>query len=556
MAAVVYHGGTILTMVDDRREVDAVAIRDGRIVGAGTIADATAAAGADASQIDLAGRTMMPAFIDSHGHFMNATMVVRWANVQGVPAGPVTNVADIVATLHAHVERWGIEPGEWIIGYGYDRSNLDEARELTVDDLDPHFPDNPIMLIHSSNHGAVLNSAAFASVGYDEHTETPAGGIIVRKPGSNVPAGYIMETAFLPIYAGMQKPSENELLGRLFDAQQIYASAGVATCQEGAANVKDVAFLRRAAASGELYIDVNYLPLVLDVPALVKESFPNFTGGPFELPEGSAAAFGTYQDRLKLQGIKFFTDGSPQGKTAFWTEPLLTPGPGGETNWRGQPVIPPEAIYAGMQEVIGKGIQIYCHSNGDAGIDIMIEGVRRAGVQAADDRRLVVIHSQCMRPDQLDSYAELGLSPSFFTAHCFYWGDEHLANLGPERASFLSPMRSAFDKGLRCSNHADFSVTPMEPLRIIWSSIARRSKNGTPIGPDQAIDRWQALKSMTIEAAWQLFEEDAKGTIEIGKLADLVILDANPLDVELDAIPDIGVIETIKEGVTVFPPVR
>jgi predicted amidohydrolase YtcJ len=556
MAEVVYHGGPILTMVDDRRFVDAVAVRDGRIVGAGTHDEAVASVGADATVVDLHGRTLMPAFIDAHGHFMNATQVVRWANVQGVPAGPVREIADIVAALRAHVERWSIEPGEWIIGYGYDRSNLGEARELTVDDLDPHFPDHPIMLIHSSNHGAVFNSAGFAIVGYDERTVTPAGGVIVRKPGTNIPAGYIMETAFLPIYADMPKPSDGELLDRLFDAQQIYARVGVTSCQEGAAKAKDIAFLRAAGAAGLLYLDVNCLALVLDVPELVKEHYPDFTGGPFELPESSAEAFGTYRDRVKLQGIKFFADGSPQGKTAFWTEPLLTGGPGGEPDWRGQPVFPPETVWSAMAEVLDKGVQVFCHANGDAAIDMMIEGVRRAGVTASDDRRSVVIHSQCMRPDQLDAYAELGLSPSFFTAHCFYWGDEHLANLGPTRTSFLSPMRAAFDKGLRCANHADFSVTPMEPLRMIWTSIARRSKQGTSIGPDQAIERWEALRALTIEAAWQLFEEDQKGTIEVGKLADLVILDANPLDVDLDAIPDIGVVETIKEGVTIYPPAR
>ncbi|MGI9161449.1 MAG: amidohydrolase [Mycobacterium sp.] len=551
-ADVIYRGGTIITMVDERPRVEAIAVAGGRIIAAGSEQEVMSSKGDATVVVDLAGTTLLPSFIDSHGHFMNAPQVVKWANVQGVPAGPITKVADFVPVLQAHVEKFALKPGDWIIGYGYDRSNLAEARELTVDDLDPFFPDNPVMLIHSSNHGAVLNSAAFKKVGYDENTPTPPGGVIVRKPGTNVPAGFIMETAFLPIFANMPQPGEREMLNTLDEAQQIYARAGVTTCQEGATHAKDLRFLRKGAAEGLLYLDVVSLPFILEVPALVREYSPDFSGAPMELPDESRDAFGTYTNHLKLQGIKFALDGSPQGKTAFWTEPLLTGGPGGEQNWRGQPLFPPETVFKALAEVYSKGIQVFCHTNGDAAIDMIIDGMRAAGVTAADDRRTVIVHSQCMRPDQMDAYVELGFSPSFFTAHTFYWGEEHLANLGPERAAFISPMATAISRGLHCSNHTDFSVTPMEPMRVMWSSIRRTSKKGTVLGPDERIDIWQALKSQTIEAAWQLFEENHKGTLEPGKLADLVILDANPLEVETDGLLDITVIETIKEGKTVY----
>jgi predicted amidohydrolase YtcJ len=183
---------------------------------------------------------------------------------------------------------------------------------------------------------------------------------------------------------------------------------------------------------------------------------------------------------------------------------------------------------------------------------MIIDGAHLAGVKASEDRRTVIIHSQAMRPDQLDTYAELGFSPSFFTMHTFFWGTEHTANLGEKRASFISPMASAIAKGLVCSNHSDFSVCPMDPMRMMWSSVTRQAREGQIIGPAERIDRWQALKALTINAAWQLFEEDQKGTLEAGKLADLVILDANPLTVETDAILDIQVVETLKEGETVY----
>ena len=556
-AETIYRGGTIVTMVDDRREAQALAVAGGRILAVGTEQDVLTTLGPDTDVVDLAGRTLLPSFIDSHGHFISAAQVLMWANVQGVPAGPITKVADIVPVLQKHVatlalKTGALKPGDWIVGYGYDRSNLAEQRELTVDDLDPAFPDNPVMLIHSSMHGAVLNSAAFARIGYDADTPTPAGGLIVRKPGTTVPAGLIMETAFLPIIDNMPQPGEREMLDRLDKAQQIYARVGVTTCQEGATHAKDLRFLRKAAEEGLLYLDVVSLPFMLDIPELAKDFEPGFSGAPMQLPDRARDAFGQYNNHLKLQGIKFVLDGSPQGKTAYWTQPLLTPGPGGEPNWRGQPVMPPEDINKALAEVYGKGIQVFCHANGDAAIDMAIDGMRKAGARAADDQRTVVIHSQCMRPDQLDHYAELGFTPSFFTAHTFYWGDEHLANLGPQRAAFMSPMASAFAKGLHCSNHTDYVVTPMEPMRVMWSSIKRTSRSGKVLGPDERIDIWQALRSQTIEAAWQMFEEDRKGTLEQGKLADLVILDANPLVAETDSLLDIRVLETVKEGKTVY----
>jgi len=551
-ADTIYRNGTVLTMVDDRRQADAVAVAGGKILAVGSEADVMATKGANTVVVDLAGHTLMPSFIDAHGHFMNAIQVVKWANVQGVPAGPISSIADFVPVLQEQARTFALKPGDWIIGYGYDRSNLVEGRELNVDDLDPAFPDNPIMLIHSSNHGAVLNTAAFRLVGYDENTPTPPGGIIVRKPGTNIPYGLIMETAFLPIFTKAPKPSERQLLDTLDDAQKIYTRVGVTTVQEGATAAKDLRVLRKGADEGLLYLDVVSLPLFLEIPELAQDFAPDFVGGPADIPDEAAKAFGTYNNRLKLQGIKFIIDGSPQGKTAFWTQPLLTPGPDGQPDWRGQPLFPPETILKTMAAVHAKGLQVFCHANGDAAIDLAIDGMRATGVKAADDRRTVIVHSQCMRPDQLDPYAELGFSPSFFSAHTFYWGDEHLANLGPQRADFISPMASAFAKGLRCSNHSDFSVTPMEPMRVMWSSMVRTSKKGVVLGADERIDNWKALQALTIEAAWQIFEEKTKGSLEAGKLADMVILDANPLTAAPEALLDIAVLETLKEGKTVY----
>ena len=156
------------------------------------------------------------------------------------------------------------------------------------------------------------------------------------------------------------------------------------------------------------------------------------------------------------------------------------------------------------------------------------------------------------RPDQLDSYVELGITPSFFTAHTFFWGDIHLENLGQERAFFLSPMKSAQGKGIRFSNHNDFSVTPLEPMRMTQTAMDRLSRKGVVIGPDERVDVWTALKALTVDAAFQIREEKEKGTLEPGKLADLVILEADPTTTDVEKISDIEVIETFKEGKSVY----
>jgi hypothetical protein len=548
----IFYGGTIVTVEDAEPIAEAVAVAGGRIVAVGSETDIMALATESTERVDLQGATLLPGFVDSHGHFMNAPQIVRWVNVSGEPVGPVGSIADIVSEIQKYVDSVKPAPGEWIIGYGYDVNVITDGKELSRDDLDPHFPDNPVMLIHVSNHGCVMNSRGFEIFGMDETTPTPDGGLILRKDDSNEPDGLLMETAFLPIFAELPKPSEQELLDTLDAAQDIYASRGVTTAQEGATHKSDLEFLIRAADEDRFKIDIVALPLVIEFPALIAEYAPKFQGGPMELPDTAALAFGTYRNRLKLQGVKIPLDGSPQGKTAFWSEPLLTGGPEGEDDYVGFPLFPPEVVAPVVAEFVSKGIQTFTHANGDAAIDMLVDAIRDAGVSASDDRRDCVIHSQFMRPDQLDSYVELGLTPSFFTLHTFFWGDVHIANTGFERAGFMSPMVSALEKSIRFSNHSDFSVTPMDPMRMMHSSITRRTRTGVVVGEDQRVDIMTALRTMTIDAAWQIFEEDTKGSIAPGKLADFVVLDRNPLEVETDALMEIEVLETFKEGESIW----
>ncbi len=552
-ADIVFYGGPIVTVNDAQPSAEAVAVKDGTIVAVGAENEIRATLiDPNTRVIDLAGKTLLPGFIDGHGHFMNAPRIATWANVSLEPVGPVKAIPDILKVLVDHVAAKNIAKGEWVMAYGYDASGLAEKRELTRRDIDSVLPDRPVMAIHVSNHGAVLNSMAMKIFDITADTPTPEAGVILREPGSNRPAGLIMETAFMPVFAKVPQPDEAELLDLLRPAQEIYARAGVTTAQEGATHADELTFLRKAAEENRLYIDVVSLPFIAEVPKIFTEYLTiNTDGRPVAIGDPSLE-FNTYKNRLKLGGVKFVFDGSPQGRTAFWTKPLLTGGPSGEKDWVGEPSFPKDVFDSLYKKMADRNIQIWSHANGDAAIDLVIGAADGAGIRAGDDRRHVVVHSQCMRPDQLDRYVKLGLSASFFVTHTYFWGDVHVANLGRERAFFISPMKSAQAKGIPFSNHCDFSITPLDPMRMIWSSVQRKSKTGIVIGPDERIDVMTAIKALTIIPAWHYREEASKGSIEVGKLADLVILDKNPLTVPVDDIPGIKVVETLKEGRTIY----
>lgn len=534
----VYYGGDIITMVGDEPQyAEAVVQSEGRIVFVGSKEEALATYGGKADEVDLLGKTMLPGFIDPHGHFMFALNMVNQVNVANPPVGPAVDIPSTIAAVEAYQAEAQVPEGGWIVGWGYDQDGLAEGRHITKSDLDAHFPNHKVMLIHVSGHGAVMNSMALESSGIDENTETPAGGIINRLPGSNEPAGLVMETAYLPVFENLPRPSESELLELMKPAQMMYASEGYTHAQEGFTHLKDVHFLMKAAEQGRIFLDIISLPGFAEAPLFLNN--PKYV-------------FGKYDNGFKLQGIKFTQDGSPQGRTAYVTEPYLTGGPGGEKNWRGEPTQPKEAFIEQVKAAFDAGLQVFVHANGDATIDQTIEAVEAAGVTAADDRRTVVVHSALQRPDHLDRYVELGMSPSYFTNHCFFWGDVHVKNIGREKADFIHPVKSAVEKGLVYSNHTDFNITPLDPFFAIWTAMARESRSGEVIGPDQRIDAYTALQGLTTGPAWQIFEEDRKGMIKEGMLADFVILSANPLETGVDGIRDIEAVETIKQGQTIF----
>ena len=526
-ADTIFHGGTIITVDDGLPTAEAVAVANGRIVAVGTTLEVFKLQGATTKLIDLAGKTLVPGFVDGHSHFMSCIDFLRQANCWSPPAGTCQSVADVIAALGEQAARNGAKPGEFIVGFGYDPELLHEKRGPSRAELDAAFPDNPVIVIHVSAHGATLNSKALAHYGITALTPTPPGGVIGRQTGSQEPDG-------------VPGPTPDEMLALLPEGQKLYLAAGVTTAQEGATNKNQLDLLRAAADRGLLELDVVALPFVTDFDAIFGSGVP---------PKLERA----YRNRLRIGGVKILSDGSPQAKTAFFTKPYLTGGPAGEKEWRGEPTFTPGEIAEFVKRVYAGDAPLFMHCNGDAAIDALLEAHRAAaGDDPSRDRGTVAVHAQFIRPDQLQKFLAWKITPSFYTEHCFYFGDTHVKNRGRQQADSISPMKSALRLGMHPANHTDFNVAPIDQINTISTAVNRRTRSGMILGEGERVTPIEALRAITLDGARLYGEETQKGSIAIEKLADLVILSANPLVVPPETINEITVEETIKEGKTVW----
>ncbi|RYY35099.1 MAG: amidohydrolase [Sphingobacteriaceae bacterium] len=538
-ADVIYINGKVLTMDSANSIAQAVAVKDGKILLVGTSAAVSKLKNAQTTVIDLKGKTLMPGIIDGHSHFMSLGRF-KTVDISPPPVGTVKTIADIVKAIKEYQVKNKIPKGEWISARGYDPDQLVEKRHPEKEDLDAAFPDNPVILTHTSGHMSVVNSKALEVSGVTEATADPAGGQLVRKPNSMEPTGLLLEKARSVLKMGGNTTSLGEQLELLKKQQDYYASYGITTAQDGSTSFESVELLQKAAERKLLFIDIEALPAYPIIDKLI--------GNP-------AYTFGVNNNHLVLQGSKIIADGSPQGRTAFFKQPYLTPVPGCDHDCTGIPTITTADLDSALIKLFKNNIHPFVHCNGDATIDMYIKAVTDAGKKLnvkSTDRRPVIIHSQFARPDQLDSYKQLGMVPALFTNHAFFWGDTHVQNLGKERAFFLSPTKTALKKGIVFTNHTDFGVTPLNQMFLLWTSVVRKSRSGVVIGPDERLTPMEGLRAITINGAYQYFEEKTKGSLEAGKLADMIIISADPLTIPVDKIKDIAVLETIKEGKTVY----
>ena len=531
----VYRNGTILTMDSGGSQAQALAVRGETILAVGSDAEIMALADPHTVVTDLRGRTMLPGFIDGHSHFVSAgLMAATQLDLSSPPVGGVKNIAEIKGLIRAKAAE--TPKGEWILGFGYDDTGLEDKRHPLASDIDEVAPEHPVLLRHVSGHLSACNGLALAKANYTKDTPDPVGGVIRRDEHGN-PNGVLEEPpAREPVFRHIPAPTEADWMEGIKAACAAYTAKGVTTAQDGFTATGDWGALKRAHELGLLRNRVQILP---GVSRMDINTFNTHVSGTQLTADG----------KISLGAAKLLADGSLQCYTGYLSNPYhkviydLPDGP----MWRGYPMEPEQQF---IEKVVGlhrQGWQLAIHGNGDDAIQMILNAYEEAQKRyPRADARHIVIHCQTVREDQLDRIKRLGVVPSFFVVHTYFWGDRHYEMfLGQDRAERISPLRSALKRGIPFSNHNDTFVTPIDPLLSVWSAVNRRTSGGRILGENQPIPVMDALRSETSWAAYQACEERIKGSLEPGKLADFVILEANPLTVAKETIKDIGISATI-----------
>ena len=524
---VIYINGDILTMKEGQDSAEAVVEENGKIVFVGDKQKAFTYQRKDSKVIDLQGTCLLPGFIDGHSHFVSVANSLRLCDLSNAKS-----FADIVKLMKKFQEKHGLKENEWLIGTGYDHNFLKEKKHPDRYVLDEISQDTPIYITHISSHMGVANSKALKLLDIKKDMIDPQGGRYGRDAKGKL-SGYMEENAFLTFQKRVPMPDISQLFDLMKQAQDIYASYGITTIQDGMVTRELFALLKAAADQGIFHQDIiGYLDLA--------------KAG--DLEESCRPYFKDYHHHFKLGGYKVFLDGSPQGKTAW----MLTPYKG--DHQCGYPALQDDQLYQYIETSVKQHHQIIAHCNGDAAAKQYVDQFEKVMEKypKAKDIRAVMIHAQLVRKEELKRMKAIGMMPSFFVAHTWYWGDIHIENFGYERACQISTVKTAVEEGLPYTFHQDSPVVPCDIMKSIWCAVNRKTRTGISIGKEEAVSVWDALKANTIYGAYQYFEEACKGSIEEGKLADFVILDHNPLTVDTKDLADIKVLCTIKEGNIIY----
>ncbi|MDB8805312.1 amidohydrolase [Romboutsia sp. 1001216sp1] len=534
----IYFNGDIITVNDKEPIVDAVLVENGKIIKTGSKEEILKLKNEDTELVDLDGKTMLPGFIDSHSHIIAVAQTLMIVNLSDA-----NSKEEFIAILKDYVKNNPSKNGEWIIGFGYDNTRYENEEHPTKFDLDLVTKDIPIFISHASGHIATTNSKALEAFGYvGTNYEVPEGGVVRTVGESNEPNGILEENACLSPEKRkvIPTPSVDTLLSCIKKAQQIYSSYGLTTAQDASIDENLNQLLNLAAQKNELIIDI------------VGQTVQHTT---LKLLKNEGTPKRKYYNHYKLLGGKTWLDGSPQGKTAWLTKPYYEVPEGESKDYCGYATQEDKDVIEYFKSLIENNIQVNVHCNGDAASDQFIRCYKKA-LEMTDnktDLRPVMVHAQTVREDQLDDMKELGIIPTFFLDHIWFWGDYHYESVfGPERANRLSPAKSALRRNINFTLHQDSPVKMPNQILAMHNAVNRQTQSGRILGADQRLSTMEAIKALTINAAYQYFEEDEKGSIEEGKVADFVILDRNPLDVNLSEIKEIKVLETIKEGNTIY----
>ena len=538
----IYLNGNVITVDDKTPSAEAIATKDGLIIAVGSGKYISGFKGPLTSVVELNNKTIVPGFIDAHSHFVGVGAQALVANLLPAPDGPVNTIADLQKSLAEFIKKSPmVRDYNVVIGFNYDDSQLEEKRHPNRHDLDAVSTDLPIMVMHQSGHLGAYNSKALSLMGITAATPDPAGGIIEREADGKTPSGVMQENAhFMIFFKMLPKFSQKDLVELYKAAEHSYVSNGFTTVQDGKTDKATLSVLPDMAASTGFDIDIiSYA----DIAAL-----------------GDAAILHSdlmsqeYTNGFRIGGVKLTFDGSPQGKTAWFTKPYFKPPNGQESSYSGYPAFTDEEAFKWLSLAYENKWQVMVHTNGDAAVDQLIrllETIQEK--QDLGDHRTVMIHGQFTREDQVAKLKALGVLPSLYPMHTFYWGDWHRDSVaGPARAKNISPTGWLIEQGMRFTIHSDAPVTFPNSMRILDSAVNRVTRTAKVLGKEHRLSPLDALKAITLWAAYQNFEEADKGSIEVGKQADFVILDQNLLSIDPMEIKNIKILKTINNGKVIF----
>ncbi|MEO6998078.1 MAG: amidohydrolase [Terracoccus sp.] len=520
----VFSGGPILTMDAAGSGPEAVAVRDGRVVAVGSSDEVNALVGKETERVELGGRTLLPGLVDPHMHSA-LVQLADWVDVSPM----TTPTADEVfsALRNATATKTG-----WVLAQQFDPSITEGHPRLDRVTLDRLVPDRPLLVMESNGHIAWVNSEALKQAGVDGDSPDPPAGRYSRDERGELTGRLKESSAVRAFTIGFPLVTGDALVGRI--RELLWNAAG-----KGATLLHDCGIGSIDGAS-----DLDCLRSAIDDEAPVRYRGMLVTSEYDAWAQlGLKPGFG--DDRFRVHGMKAWSDGSNQAGTGYQREPYLGTDSCGSLNYS------PDELAEVVLRAHNDGWQIGVHANGDAAIDVTVDAFERALAAAPrDDHRHRVEHCSVLHPEQIERMAKLGLSPSFLIGHVRWWGTAFRDRLlGPERAAFYDPCASALRAGLRISLHSDWNVTPLEPLRYVEDAVTRTmAENGEVLNAEERITVEAALRAVTIDAAWQCRADDVTGSIEVGKYADLVLLEDDPTAVDPGAIAGIAVSETRLSG--------
>ncbi|RLG96588.1 hypothetical protein DRO27_01985 [Candidatus Bathyarchaeota archaeon] len=528
--------GKIITVDEKFSFAEAVSVKNGRIHAVGTTEEVMKLTGPETKIVDLNGRTVMPGLYDSHLHVVGTGSAIQIINCRTPPMMSIEDLKNAVAEKVKEAK-----PGEWILGRGWDQVKLAEQRNPSRYDFDEVSPDNPVVLTRTCGHLIVANSKALEIGGVSKDTPQPLGGVIVKDENGE-PTGMLEEGPAMNLVRN-QIPQEGveDYMGQIKTACEAFNAVGITSVIDAGNTSDHMAAYQRLKENGELTVRTNMMLAAIQKSEPIEESVKRIN----EFPMLS----GYGDELLKFQGLKILIDGGVGGRTALLREHYAN-----DPEDYGVLTVPVENLQKLVDAGNMRGMLCGIHCAGGAAMDIVIDAFKKTNkVKPIKGRRFYLIHAYQPTEQNFKDCRDMGIMVASQPSFLYYLGDSYYGNVGPERSKWLKPHRAWLDEGIMCAAGTDSPVTPYPPFVSLWTSIARRTEiNDTQMGTEQKVTRKEAIKMYTLNGAYLTFEEDIKGSIEPGKLADMIIIDRDIMTCPEDDVKDTKVLTTYLGGKVVF----